>query len=68
MKWAQAHEVSPPLFELNVLAHHVDNVGAGEQVLDKALRNGHVLLCLKVKRHLRGLVNCAGLSRALFWR
>ena len=47
MKGAQPHEVGAAFFELYVATHHLDNVDAVEQVLNKALRNGHGLLSLK---------------------
>ena len=36
MKRAQAHEVGATAFELNVAAHHVNDVNAGQQLLQKA--------------------------------
>jgi hypothetical protein len=39
MERAQAHEVGAALLQLHVLAHHIDNVDAVEQVLNKGLRN-----------------------------
>jgi len=38
MEGAQTHIVCAALFELDVLAHHVDDVHAGQQILDKTLR------------------------------
>lgn len=38
MEGAQTHKVCAALLELDVLTHHIDNVDAGEQVLNKGLR------------------------------
>jgi hypothetical protein len=39
VEWAQAHEVRAALFELDVLAHHIDDVDAVEQILKESGRN-----------------------------
>ena len=41
MKGAQPHVVGAALFELDVLAHHLDHVDAGKQFAQKRLGNGH---------------------------
>ena len=41
MKRAQAHEVSAAFLELHILAHDVDHVDAGQQLLDERLGDGH---------------------------
>jgi len=38
MEGTQTHVVCAALFELDVLAHHVDNINAGQQILNKTLR------------------------------
>jgi hypothetical protein len=35
MEWAQAHVIDAALLQLDVAAHHVDDVDACEQVLDE---------------------------------
>jgi hypothetical protein len=35
VKRAQTHEIRAALFELHVFAHHVDDIDAIEQILDK---------------------------------
>ena len=44
VKGAQATEICPALFELHVPTHHVDNINAIEQVLNKALRDHDKLI------------------------
>lgn len=39
MEGTQTHEVCAPLFKLDILTHHIDNIDAGQQVLNKSLRN-----------------------------
>jgi hypothetical protein len=39
MERAQAHVIDAAFFQLDVAAHHVDDVDAVEQVLDEGLRN-----------------------------
>jgi hypothetical protein len=41
VKRAQAHEVGAAFLELHVLAHDVDHVDAGQQLLDERLGDGH---------------------------
>ena len=38
----QAHEVGAAFFELDIAAHHLDHVNAGEKFLDEGLGDGHV--------------------------
>ena len=39
MEGAQAAEIRTTFFELNIAAHHVDDVNAVEQILNEALRD-----------------------------
>jgi hypothetical protein len=41
VKRAQAHEVGAAFLELHVLAHDVDDVDTGQQLLDERLGDGH---------------------------
>ena len=41
MKWAQAHEVGTPFFELYIATDDLHHVSAGEQFLNKRLWDGH---------------------------
>jgi hypothetical protein len=41
MKWAETHEISAPFFQLDIASHHLHDIYAGEQFLNKGLRNGH---------------------------
>ena len=38
MEGTQTHVVCATFFQLNVLTHHVDNINAGKQILNKTLR------------------------------
>lgn len=38
MEGAQTHKVCAAFFKLNILTHHIDNINAGQQVLNKSLR------------------------------
>ena len=46
MEWAKSLPVIPRLFELNVLPHHIDNIDAGEQVVDELSRNHALCVAL----------------------
>lgn len=39
MKGAQTHVVCATFFELDILTHHIDDIDAGEQILDEGLWN-----------------------------
>ena len=43
VKGAQPHVVGAALFQLNIPAHHLNHIGAGQQFLDKGLRNRHAI-------------------------
>ena len=45
VKRAQAHEVGTAFFQLHIAAHHVDNINAGQKLLEKGLRNRHGRYC-----------------------
>jgi hypothetical protein len=49
MEGAQAHEVGAAFLELHVLAHDVDHVDAGQQLLDERLGDGHRGIFAEVK-------------------
>ena len=42
---AQPHEVGAAFFELHVATHHIDDIDAGQQLLDEGLGNGHGRYC-----------------------
>jgi hypothetical protein len=44
MERAQAHEVDAAFLELHILAHDVDHVDAGQQLLDERLGDGHLAI------------------------
>ena len=44
MERAQPHEIGAPFFELHVAAHNLHHVRAGEEFLEKALRDGHKVI------------------------
>ena len=48
MEGAQTHVVCATFFELNVLTHHVNNINAGQQVLNKTLWYHRGLLALQL--------------------
>lgn len=41
MEGAQAHVVGTAFLQLHVATDDVDDIGAGDQLLDKGLRDGH---------------------------
>ena len=43
VEWAASHVILPGFLELNTFAHNVRDVGAGQKLLDKVLRDpsGH---------------------------
>jgi hypothetical protein len=41
MKRAQAHKISPPLLQLNIPPHDVNDISAGDKFLDEGSGDGH---------------------------
>ena len=66
MEWAQAHEVGAAFFQRHIATHHVDDINAGKQLLEKRLGDGHRPYCAPW-----GLTAAAGAvseARAMRWR
>ncbi len=55
MKGTQTHEVCATFLELNVLAHDIDYVNTGEQILNEGLGNQ----LIEFRKHTRVQPNCS---------
>ena len=63
MKRAQAHEIGPAFFKLNMPPDHLDHVGAPDKFLNEGLRNGHdPIVPFRVLAATSGPCNRAGLG------